>query len=105
MIGLGGQPAQAMTLGDNSSWTPDSYGSFGGGPSRGNPYLDESAHPLPACQFVLGFAAFHSLLPWQVGDCRDTQTFASNGDSIQHTAGGVLMWRKADNWTGFTNGF
>jgi hypothetical protein len=27
------------------------------------------------------------------------------GDAIQHTTGGLLVWRKLDNWTTFTDGF
>src|SRR5262249_13860644 len=27
-----------------------------------------------------------------------------NGDGLQQTAYGLLVWRKADNWTAFTNG-
>jgi hypothetical protein len=29
----------------------------------------------------------------------------ANGDGLQHTSGGLLVWRKADNWTAFTDGF
>jgi hypothetical protein len=27
-----------------------------------------------------------------------------NGDSLQQTTGGLMVWRNADNWTAFTNG-
>ena len=27
------------------------------------------------------------------------------GDSVQQTTGGLLVWRKADNWTAFTDGY
>ena len=57
------------------------------------------------CQFVLGFKTIHDAIPVQVGDCRDDQAFASTGDATQHTGGGLLVWRKADNWTAFTDGF
>ncbi len=42
--------------------------------------------------------------PAEVGDCIDNQVFAANGDAQQHTANGLLAWRKADNLTAFTNG-
>jgi hypothetical protein len=29
----------------------------------------------------------------------------ANGDALQHTAGGLLVWRKSDNFTAFTDGF
>ncbi len=57
------------------------------------------------CQFVLGFAALHNLASAVVGDCLDNQTFSSNGDAQQHTTGGLLVWRKVDNWTAFTDGY
>ena len=58
------------------------------------------------CQFVLGFAALAQALPQQVGSCSDNQAFAANGDAQQHTStGGLLVWRKADNWTAFTDGY
>lgn len=60
----------------------------------------------PSCQFVLGFATLASMIPQQVGGCADNQAFASNGDARQHTStGGLLVWRKADNWTAFTDGY
>src|SRR6185437_12780780 len=30
---------------------------------------------------------------------------AANGDAQQHTTKGLLAWRKADNWTAFTDGY
>jgi plastocyanin len=40
-----------------------------------------------------------------VGDCLEDQRFAANGNAEQRTTGGLLVWRKADNWTAFTDGF
>src|SRR5689334_12173841 len=48
-----------------------------------------------ACRFQLGFATLHDALPSIVGDCLDGEMYASNGDSLQHTTGGLLAWRKA----------
>ncbi|SRR5581483_3578299 len=58
-----------------------------------------------ACQFILGFKTLHDLDPTDIGDCKDNQAFAGNGDAQQHTAKGLMAWRKADNWTAFTNGY
>jgi uncharacterized protein YkwD len=58
----------------------------------------------PGCQFVLGFQALHDLAPAAISECVDSQAFAANGDAQQHTTQGLLVWRKADNWTAFTNG-
>lgn len=60
--------------------------------------------PPTHCQFVLGFQTLHSLDPADIGDCVDNQAFAPNGDAQQHTTMGLMAWRKADNWTAFTNG-
>jgi hypothetical protein len=40
-----------------------------------------------------------------VGNCVDDVTYATNGDGQQRTTNGLLVWRKADNWTAFTNGY
>ena len=57
------------------------------------------------CQFVLGFATLHSLIPNIVGNClTNEQHNAVNGDGLQPTTNGLLVWRKADNFTAFTNG-
>jgi len=57
------------------------------------------------CQFILGFKALHDLDPQDIGACADDQAFAPNGDAQQHTANGLMAWRKVDNWTAFTNGY
>ncbi len=59
---------------------------------------------VPGCHFQLGFAALHDALPATVGDCLDDEAYTASGDSRQHTSGGLLAWRKADNLTAFTDG-
>ncbi|MGH2371137.1 MAG: hypothetical protein ACRDI2_23410, partial [Chloroflexota bacterium] len=57
------------------------------------------------CQFILGFATLRDLIgPPSVGNCLEDQRFAANGNAEQRTTGGLLVWRKADNWTAFTDG-
>lgn len=57
------------------------------------------------CRFVLGFAALRDRIPTVVGACLDDERFnPANGDSLQHTTHGLLVWRKADNHTAFTDG-
>ena len=62
------------------------------------------------CEFVLGFATLKSLVdaaegPDRVGACVDNEQFhPDTGESLQETTGGQLIWRKADNWTAFTDG-
>ena len=63
------------------------------------------------CQFILGFATLKALIdaaegPDKVGECLENQRFnPENGDALQQTTGGLLVWRKADNWTAFTDGY
>ncbi len=58
-----------------------------------------------ACAFQLGFAALHDLIPDVVGDCvEDEHHDPTTGDALQQTTGGLLVWRKSDNWTAFTDG-
>jgi hypothetical protein len=58
------------------------------------------------CQFRLGFAALHDLIPRHVGDCADDETHdPGSGDALQHTTAGLLVWRKAENVTAFTDGY
>jgi hypothetical protein len=57
------------------------------------------------CRFVLGFATLDSLVPDVVGACITNESFNPlNGDSLQPTTNGLLVWRKSDNFTAFTNG-
>ncbi|HEX5414045.1 MAG TPA: hypothetical protein VFZ25_00165 [Chloroflexota bacterium] len=69
--------------------------------------LAAEAAPAPAnnCQFVLGFKTLHDMIPNIVGDCVTNEQHAANGDSLQQTTKGLLVWRKADNFTAFTDGF
>jgi len=56
-----------------------------------------------ACQFVLGFGAFADHLPLVMGQCLDDEQHdLASGDALQHTTTGLLVWRKADNFTAFT---
>lgn len=65
----------------------------------------EPAHAQATCQFVMGFATLRDLVGSTVGQCLDNQHFAPNGNAEQQTTGGLLVWRKADNWTAFTDGY
>ncbi|MBI2953277.1 MAG: hypothetical protein HYY30_03110 [Chloroflexi bacterium] len=57
------------------------------------------------CRFVLGFETIHDLIPAVVGDCLvDERYEPENGDALQETTNGLLVWRKADNFTAFTDG-
>lgn len=63
------------------------------------------------CDFRLGFKAIRDMIPDIVGGCVDNEHYnPQNGDALQNTtgptgAGGLLAWRKSDNWTAFTDGY
>ena len=57
------------------------------------------------CHFQLGFQTLHDALPDTVGQCVENEHYNAIGDSNQLTSGGLLAWRKADNWTAFTDGY
>src|SRR5450756_1061518 len=56
--------------------------------------------------FKLGFAALAGQIPGVVGTPVENEYFnLSNGNSEQHTTKGLMVWRKADNWTAYTDGY
>ena len=60
----------------------------------------------PMYEFKLGFAALADLIPEIVGEPLENEHHSPiNGDALQQTAKGLMVWRKADNWTAFTNGY
>lgn len=70
-------------------------------PLFGNPSASAAS-----CTFVLGFQAIHDQIPDIVGGCLVDQHYnPANGDALQETTGGMLVWRKADNFTAFTDGY
>jgi len=62
------------------------------------------AEAQASCQFNLGFKVIHDALAATVGDCVQNEYYNAIGDSNQQTTKGLLAWRKADNFTVFTDG-
>jgi hypothetical protein len=59
-----------------------------------------------ACFYTLGFQALHNMIPQVAGSCLENEWHNPyNGDGLQRTTGGLMVWRKSDNWTAFTNGY
>jgi hypothetical protein len=58
------------------------------------------------CQFVLGFADLRGQVGSEkVGECVENEHHnPANGDALQKTTGGLLVWRKVDNVAAFTDG-
>lgn len=71
--------------------------------------LPPAAEAAPAqaagCQYTLGFKTLHDMIPSVVGNCVTDEQHAANGDGLQQSTNGLLVWRKADNFTAFTDGF
>ena len=64
------------------------------------------AQPAAGCGFTLGFKTLRDQIPDVVGGCLENEQFnPGNGNAEQRTSGGLLVWRKSDNWTAFTNGY
>ena len=67
--------------------------------------LAPGANAQAACSFVLGFGSLRDAVGVDVvGSCLEDQHFTPIGNAEQQTTGGLLVWRKADNWTAFTDG-
>src|SRR5687768_8512136 len=69
------------------------------------PAASAQAQPA-ACQFVRGFADVRALAGAAVvGNCLEDERSTINGDVVQATTNGLMVWRKIDNFTAFTDGF
>lgn len=55
-------------------------------------------------EFKLGFKALAEQIPNVVGQPLENEHWGANGDSLQRTSTGLMVWRKADNWTAFAHG-
>ena len=84
------------------------FGARAGAPMASRAVAPPPAAPAPGangCKFQLGFAALRAAVPGVVGGClEDEHHNPANGDALQKTTGGLLVWRKSDNFTAFTDG-
>lgn len=68
--------------------------------------LAAPASAQAGCSFTLGFKTIADQIPSSVGDCLENERWnPGNGNIEQRTAGGLLVWRKLDNFTAFTDGY
>lgn len=63
------------------------------------------ASQAQSCEYKLGFADIYNQIPQIVGPCVSNEMYDAQGNSIQYTANGMMQWRKADNFTAFTDGY
>lgn len=56
-------------------------------------------------QFMMGFGTMSSIMGSLAGQPVENEWHGANGDGLQRTTTGMMVWRKADNWTAFTNGY
>jgi hypothetical protein len=67
--------------------------------------LATTAH-AQTCEFKLGFKLIADQMPEELGGCLENEHYNPlNGDSLQRTENGLLVWRKLDNFTAFTDGY
>ncbi len=80
---------------------------YGKTPSASAPLGSGSAADMGSgspISFRLGFQALADQIPDVVGRPLENEHYGANGDSLQQTTTGLMVWRKADNWTAFTDG-
>jgi len=59
-----------------------------------------------APEFRLGFKLLADQVPTLAGEPLEEERHnPANGDALELTTTGFMVWRKADNWTAFTNGW
>ncbi len=81
-------------------------GSSVASPTAFTPRSGASAGPQPAPQFLLGFRTLADLLGGSAGSPVESERHDPiSGDGLQQTTTGLMAWRKADNWTAFTDGY
>lgn len=69
------------------------------------PSLSVSAQ-APGCEFKLGFKLIADQMSEILGGCLENEhSNPLNGDALQQTSKGLLVWRKFDNFTAFTDGY
>lgn len=88
--------AFAQTIGPGGMMGP---GSSGTGP--GNMGSGSSS----GYQFMMGFGVMGRMMGDVAGQPVQDEWHGANGDALQMTTTGMMAWRKADNWTAFTNGY
>jgi hypothetical protein len=64
-----------------------------------------AAAAVPSCRFLMGFAQLHDKVPTVVGDCVDNERWMpERNETVQRTTRGLLVWRKSDGVSAFTDG-
>ena len=100
----------ALFTGSALAQTPGTGGMMGpGGQAGGNgtgmaPGSGGSGN-VTGHRFMMGFGTMASMMGNVVGQPLQDEWHSANGDGIQMTTTGMMVWRKADNWTAFTNGY
>jgi hypothetical protein len=105
----GSQIEPSKTYGDSYLQITREMADQFGGSLASKAVAPSAAAPAPGnangCAFKMGFAALRGMIPSVVGGCIENEHHnPENGDALQRTSGGLLVWRKADNFTAFTDG-
>ncbi len=67
--------------------------------------MTQGSIPAASPSFMLGFRSMASMMGAIVGQPIENEWHGANGDGLQRTTTGMMVWRKTDNWTAFTNGY
>lgn len=76
-------------------------------PRSSMPQLFGQAAPSnqPRCWFNFDMRLLRQDIPDVVGECLENSHYnPENGDTVQRTTGGLMVWRRADRTTAFTDG-
>ena len=98
-IGASGQVSQARVAGASAAATAVAPGKGSAASAA------QAAGDAAGCRFAMGFAALHDKIPNVVGDCAENEHWVPDrNQTIQRTTKGLLVWRKSDGVTAFTDG-
>lgn len=94
----------ALFAGSVSAQTPDPNWPMGPGGTEGMGPGNMVGGASTGHQFMMGFGAMANMMGGIAGQPIEDEWHGANGDGIQRTTTGMMAWRKADNWTAFTDG-
>jgi len=93
--------ALAQTPNTGGMMGPGQAGGYGTGMGPGG----AGGGNVAGHRFMMGFADMASMMGGIMGQPLEDEWHSANGDGLQRTTIGMMVWRKADNWTAFTNGY
>lgn len=103
-VGQSGQVSQAR-VGGAAAVAPAAQGAQAPAQAGAQADAAKPAADAAACRFVMGFARLREKLPTIVGDCIENERWLpERNQTVQRTTRGLLVWRKSDGVSAFTDG-